>query len=245
MEIIGISSLVISVDDYYKPRDETPIDEDGSLNFEVLEALRTDLLNQHICELLDGKEVEKPIFDFILGKPKPKGEKIKLGPNSVIIMEGIHCLNDKLTPGVKPSQKFKIFIAPLTQLNIDENNFIANDLNRIIRRIVRDFKTRGHSVISTLERWPSVRKGEIENIFPFMSSADVIFNSALEYEFGVLKVFAKPLLKAIPPTSKYFTQTRALLDFLNNFHALTHDVVPPDSILREFIGGSIFDVISH
>ncbi|KAL9650815.1 hypothetical protein ABK040_001865 [Willaertia magna] len=242
LEILGIKPVTISVDNYYKANKDCPIDpETGNYDFECIEALRVDLLNDHLEALIRGEEVMTPIFDFQKGEPRTVGRKIKCEANQVLVMEGIHCLNDTLTNKIPNENKFKIFLAPLTQLNFDEMNFISNNTTRLLRRMVRDYNYRGHSVTSTLKMWPGVMKAEHKYIFPFMKNADVIFNSSLDYEYSVLKVYAKPLLSAVPPSSEYYNAARELLAFLRYFHAIPAQSIPSDSLIREFIGGSFFD----
>jgi uridine kinase len=241
MEILGLQPVIISVDDYYKDRSKIPKDQLGSIDFEALDALRLDTLNEHLQALFNGEEIESPIYDFITGAPHKIGRKIKMEKQSVLLMEGIHCLNDALTPTIDSKNKFKVFLAPLTQLNLDELSFIDNTTNRLLRRMVRDYNYRGYSALDTLARWPSVRRAEHRNIFPYIKDANVIVNTALDYEICVLKVYAKPLLKSIQPSNEYYDYARFLLRFLNNFHALGPDYIPSDSLLREFIGGSFFD----
>ncbi|KAF0984263.1 hypothetical protein FDP41_007440 [Naegleria fowleri] len=241
LEILGIKPVTISVDDYYKPNKECPLDENGNYDFETIDALRIDLLNEHLESLIKGEEVMSPIFDFKKGVPKDIGRKIKCHPGQVLLMEGIHCLNDKLTPKIPNENKYKIFLAPLTQLNLDEMNFISNNTTRLLRRMVRDFNFRGHAVTATLDMWPAVRKAEHRNVFPFMKNADVVFNTSLDYEYSVLKVYAKPLLSAVSPKSPHYNSARELLAFLRYFHAIPAASIPSDSLLREFIGDSFFD----
>jgi len=241
MEMLGLKPVILSVDDYYKERSQCPRDKFGNYDFEVIDALRIDVLNDHLHALLSGEEVEPPVFDFKIGAPRPSGRKVRMGPDSVLVMEGIHCLNDALTPKVDSKNKFRIFVAPMTQLNLDEMNFVSPTTNRLLRRIVRDYHHRAHSAEQTLERWPSVRIGEHKYIFPYITSANVIVNTALDYELAVLKPYAKPLLKMIAPSSNHFNRAKELLDFLNNFHSLSDEYIPSDSLLREFIGKSFFE----
>eukprot|EP01105_Mastigella_eilhardi_P022773 TRINITY_DN5661_c0_g1_i3.p1 TRINITY_DN5661_c0_g1~~TRINITY_DN5661_c0_g1_i3.p1 ORF type:complete len:555 (+),score=111.91 TRINITY_DN5661_c0_g1_i3:27-1667(+) len=197
LEMLGVMPTTLSVDNYYKPHTECPRDEHGKLDFEVLEALQVDLLNEHLKQLFLGDTVKTPIFDFITGKAKVESKPMKMAPGGVVVIEGIHCLNDKLTYQIDLANKYKIFIAPFAQLNLDESNYISNSLGRLIRRIVRDYNHRGYSAMETLNRWPSVRRGEDLYIFPFMKNADFVFNSSLDYEITVLKTFCKPLLKSV------------------------------------------------
>lgn len=241
LEALGIRPMVLSVDNYYKANKDCPLDENGNRDFECLEALRVDLLNEHINLLFAGKTVEMPIFDFKLGKPKDHGTMVKMKRGSILIMEGIHCLNPDLTNKVPPEALFKIFVAPFCQLGIDEFNFVSGTVVRVLRRMVRDRLRRGHSADHTLSMWSNVRRSEHMYIFPFMKNADVIFNTALDYEFCVLKVYAEPLLKGITTHSRHYNKARELLYFLKHFDPIPHDFVPDTSLLREFVGGSYFE----
>lgn len=240
LEILGIKPLTLSVDNYYKAHADVPRDASGAMDFEVLEALRVDRFNEDLLGLLDGKVVETPIFNFHTGKPRAETLKLQLPPGGVVICEGIHCLNNDLTPRVPAEKKFKIFLAPLSQVNLDESNFLSNSVTRLVRRIVRDYRARGYSALDTISRWPSVRRGEDTNIFPFMQNADAVFNTALDYEINVLKGFCKPLLKSVKPSTPLYNQAQELLVFLSQFFSVPPDNVPPTSLLREFIGGSFF-----
>ncbi len=240
LEVVGFRPRVISLDNYFVPRHLTPRDENGEYNFEALEAIDIALLNEHLLDLANGKEVELPIFDFKIGGRKESGIQMKMEPNDIIVMEGIHGLNPALLPRIPKEQIFKIYISALTQLNIDTHNRISTTDNRLIRRIVRDAKYRGYSAELTLQRWPSVRRGESENIFPFQESADAFFNSALDYELSVLGNYALPLLRDVSPCSPEFAQAAILIDFLQKFHPILPEKVPRFSLLREFIGGSGF-----
>ena len=240
LRVVGRNPITISLDDYYKPHELTPLDEDGKPDFESLDALDVELLNKHLVGLLKGEEVETPLFDFHAGKRKPAGLRVKLPERAILILEGIHGLNDALTPLVPRDQKHKVYISALTQLNLDDHNRIATTDNRLIRRIVRDNQFRGHSAAQTLFMWPSVRRGEDRNIFPFQNGADSAFNSALDYELAVLKVYADPLLASVKPDVREYQEARTLFSFLENFAPLHARWVPSTSILREFIGESAF-----
>ncbi len=240
LKVLGRNPVTISLDDYFLPRELTPKDENGNYNFEALEALDIELLNEHLIKILKGEEVEIPDFDFHMGKRKPKGKPFKFPERGILIMEGIHGLNDKLTPLIERNQKYKIYVSALTQLNIDDHTRISTTDNRLIRRMVRDYKFRGHSALTTLSMWHSVRKGEHNYIFPFQNSADSAFNSALDYELAVLKVYAEPLLKTVKPDKREYNEAQRLLSFLDNFSPLPGKWVPSQSILREFIGDSAF-----
>lgn len=240
LRVVGRNPVTISLDDYFKPQSETPRDEQGKLDFESLGALDVELLNDHLVRLLRGEEVKTPQFDFLTGTRKPQGKPMRLPDRAILILEGIHGLNDALTPLVERDAKYKVYVSALTQLNLDDHNRVATTDNRLIRRLVRDNQFRGHPAQRTLSMWASVRRGEDRNIFPFQNSADSAFNSALDYELAVLKVYADPLLATVKPDSTEYQDARALLAFLSNFTPLHPRWVPPTSILREFIGESAF-----
>ncbi len=240
LRVVGRNPVTISLDDYFKGKEETPRDESGSLDFEALGALDVELLNDHLVRLLKGEEIEIPSFDFLSGSRKPKGKPMRLPERAVLILEGIHGLNDALTPLVSRDTKYKIYVSALTQLNLDDHNRISTTDNRLIRRLVRDNQFRGHSALRTLSMWPSVRRGEDKNIFPFQNSADSAFNSALDYELAVLKVYAEPLLATVKPDVPQYQDARTFMSFLANFTPLHPQWVPQTSILREFIGDSAF-----
>lgn len=242
LRTLGMTPHPIGVDDYFKDRDDTPKHPDGSFNFECLEAIDVEQFNEDMTNLLAGKEVELPSFNFKAGHREYKGNFKKLGPDDILVIEGIHGLNDALSYKLPVESKFKIFISALTQLNIDEHNRIPTTDARLLRRIVRDARTRGASAQKTISMWPSVRLGEEENIFPFQEGADVFFNSALIYELAELKQFAEPLLFSVPEDSPEFPEAKRLLKFLDYFLCAPTDDVPKNSILREFIGGSYFNV---
>lgn len=238
----GLHPHPIAVDNYFVNREDNPKDEDGNYDFEVLEAIDIDLFNKDMGKLLSGERVELPVFDFTQGKRKYQGDYLQLGSDDILVIEGIHCLNDKLSHTLPKESKFKIYISALTQLNIDEHNRIATTDCRLIRRMVRDARTRGASAEETLSRWASVRRGEERNIFPYQEEADVMFNSALVYEISVLKQYVEPLLFGIPLESPYYTEAKRMLKFLDYFLGLTGDSVPANSLIREFIGGGCFKV---
>jgi uridine kinase len=240
LRVLGFSPIAISVDDYFLPREQTPKDEHGDLDFESLEALDIELLNTQLKTLLDGGEVEIPNFDFKLGRPKPEGTVLKLKKRNIIIIEGIHCLNPRLTYQVKPESKFSIYVSALTQLNIDDHNRIPTTDVRLLRRMVRDYQFRGNSALETLSRWPSVRKGEMRNIFPHEGNAQEAFNSSLDYELAILKGHADPLLRTIKPFDSVYGEAARLRRFLENFTMVPSNYTPYYSILREFIGDSGF-----
>ena len=240
LRVVGRNPVTISLDDFYKPHDRTPRDEEGNLDFEALDALDVELLNDTLVRLLRAEEAETPVFDFHAGARKPEGRKMRLPDRAILILEGIHGLNDALTPLVPSGSKHKIYVSALTQLNLDDHNRIATTDNRLVRRMVRDSQFRGHSALQTLRMWPSVRRGEDRNIFPFQNGADSAFNSALDYELAVLKVYADPLLASVKPDAPEYEEARMLLSFLSNFAPLHPRWVPATSILREFIGESAF-----
>jgi uridine kinase len=240
LRVLGRNPVIISLDDYFLPRDQTPLDEEGKPNYETLEALDVPLLNEHLNRLLNGEEVEIPDYNFQIGDRKPVGQRLKLPQRSILILEGIHGLNDRLTPGIERKHKYKIYVSALTQLNLDDHNRISTTDNRLIRRMIRDHQFRGHSALDTLRMWPSVRRGENNYIFPYQNSADIAFNSALDYEMSVLKVFAEPLLRTVKPDVREYAEAARLLRFLDDFLPMNPGFVPDQSILREFIGESEF-----
>lgn len=238
----GLNPHPIGVDDYFINRDITPRDENGNYNFEVLEALDVEQFNKDMLDLLDGKTIKMPTYNFITGKREYKGNTLTLGKDVILVIEGIHGLNDKLSYALPKNSKFKIYISALTQLNIDEHNRISTTDGRLIRRMVRDARTRGISAEETIARWQSVRNGEESYIFPFQEEADVMFNSALIYELSVLKQFAEPLLFGIPSTSPEYVEAKRLLKFLDYFLGVNTEDIPNNSLVREFVGGSCFNV---
>ncbi|MCS7174687.1 MAG: nucleoside kinase [Pseudothermotoga sp.] len=241
LRVHGFKPLVISLDDYFVDRELTPRDEEGNYDFESLEAIDLKLFNEHLSMLIEGREVELPKFDFKLGRRIWSGQKIKLERNQPIVIEGIHGLNEKLTSSVDRSMKFKIYVSALTQLNLDPHNRITTTDTRLLRRIIRDYKFRGHSATDTLKMWPSVRKGEEKYIFPFQEEADVMFNSAIVYEWAVLKIFAEQLLVQVSPEEREYTEALRLMKLLDYFLPITNlEDIPRTSILREFIGRSAF-----
>lgn len=236
----GLNPMALSLDNYFLNHDQSPVDEDGNLDFECIKALDLELLNAQLIDLLKGKEVQIPEYDFKTGKRKTTTKPLRISENTCIIMEGIHGLNEELTSAIPARNKFKIYASALTQLCIDDYNRIPTTDTRLIRRMVRDAKFRGYSAKDTISRWPSVRRGEERNIFPFQENADVMFNSALIYELSVLKQFAEPLLKEITTDDREYHEARRLLKFLELFIPINYEEVPPTSILREFISGSSF-----
>lgn len=238
----GVRPHPIPVDDYFVNREDTPKDENGDYNYECLGALDVDLFNEHMSALLNGETVELPQFNFITGKREFKGRTMHIGPEDILVIEGIHCLNDRLTYSLHKDSKFKIYISALTQLNIDEHNRISTTDGRLIRRIVRDAAKRGSCAASTIARWDSVRRGEEENIFPYQESADVMFNSALIYELPVLKQYAESLLFNITDDMPEYDEAKRLLKFFDYCLGIDSTLIPKNSILREFIGDSCFKV---
>lgn len=238
----GLKPHPIAMDNYFKNREDTPVDEFGEKNFECLEAIDVEQFNKDMTGLLNGERVELPEFNFKTGHREYKGHYLQLGPEDVLVLEGIHGLNDKLSHLLPAESKFKIYISALTQLNVDEHNRIPTTDGRLIRRIVRDARTRGTSAAETIARWPSVRRGEDENIFPYQEEADVVFNSALIYELACLKVYAEPLLFGIEKGTPQYPEAKRLLKFFDYFVPVASQAVPHNSILREFIGGSCFSV---
>ena len=241
LKLNGIKSKTISVDNYFVERKDTPKDENGNYDFETIKAIDTKLLNNDLLKLLDGKEIDMPIFNFHEGKKEYNGNKMHLGKDEVLIMEGIHCLNDELTFLIPKEQKFKIYISCLTVLNIDYYNRISTTDTRLIRRIVRDNQFRGYSALHTLKMWPSVNKGEAENIFAYQEEADVMFNSSLIYELSVLKDYAIPLLNKITQEDAEYSEAKRLTSMLEYFESINSELVPSNSLLREFIGNSVFE----
>lgn len=238
----GMKPHPIGVDNYFKNREETPLDEYGEKNYECLEAIDVEQFNKDMLALLRGERIELPVFNFKTGHREYKGDFLQLGPEDVLVIEGIHGLNDKLSYALPAESKFKIYISALTQLNIDEHNRIPTTDGRLLRRIVRDARTRGTSARDTIARWPSVRRGEEANIFPYQEQADVMFNSALVYELACLKVYAEPLLFGIDKSEPEYLEAKRLLKFLDYFISVPSEDIPHNSLLREFVGGSCFDV---
>ena len=238
----GMKPHPIGVDNYFKNREETPLDEYGEKNYECLEAIDVEQFNKDMLALLRGERIELPVFNFKTGHREYKGDFLQLGPEDVLVIEGIHGLNDKLSYALPAESKFKIYISALTQLNIDEHNRIPTTDGRLLRRIVRDARTRGTSAKDTIARWPSVRRGEDANIFPYQEQADVMFNSALVYELACLKVYAEPLLFGIDKSEPEYLEAKRLLKFLDYFISVPSEDIPHNSLLREFVGGSCFDV---
>ncbi|NLJ97291.1 MAG: nucleoside kinase [Clostridiales bacterium] len=236
----GMKPYPIAVDNYFINRDDTPKDKDGNYNFESLQAIDIEQFNKDMTDLMNGKAVDLPIYNFITGRREYKGNPVTIGNDGILVIEGIHCLNDALSYSLPRESKYKIYISALTQLNIDEHNRIPTTDGRLLRRMVRDARTRGASAQDTIAMWPSVRRGEEENIFPFQEDADIMFNSALIYELAVLKTYAEPVLFGVDRKSKEFLEAKRLLKFLDYFIGVPSDMVPKNSILKEFVGGSCF-----
>lgn len=242
LAVYGLKPHPIAADDYFVDREKTPLDADGRLDFEHIDAIDTLQLNRDMRALLAGETVELPVFNFKTGKREYKGKYKTLGKEDVLIIEGIHCLNDRLTYDLPQESKFKIYISALTQLNVDEHNRIPTTDGRLLRRLVRDARTRGADAKRTIGMWPSVRRGEENNIFPYQEDADVMFNSALIYELAVLKQYAEPLLFSVEPGEPEYDEAKRLLKFLDYFLPIPGDEIPNSSLIREFIGGGCFDV---
>ena len=241
LRLNGLKPVTISVDNYFVERKDNPKHSDGTYDFECIEAIDLKLFNEHLTKLLNGEEIDVPTFNFKTGNKEYHGEKMKLADDEVLVMEGIHCLNDKLTESIPKEQKYKIYISALTVLNIDYYNRISTTDTRLIRRIVRDYQFRSYSALHTLQTWLSVNKGEEKYIYPFQEEADSMFNTSLIYELCVLKKHAHPLLKEITNVSKEFSEAKNLYNLLNYFEDIPDELVPRNSLLREFIGGSIFE----
>ena len=241
LRVNGLRPVTLGTDDYFVDREHTPLTPSGEYDFEHLHAVDVPTLNRDLADLDAGREIERPTFDFHTGSRAYKGKKLRLDDDQVVVLEGIHSLNPELTPGLPDVRKFHIYISALTQLNLDNNNRIPTTDNRLLRRLVRDHRYRGHSATKTLEMWPNVGRGERTWIFPFQEEADAVFNSALDYELAILSVLARPLLSEIKPHQPVYAEARRMLEFLSHFIPLSADVPPPVSIIREFVGGSDFD----
>lgn len=242
LEIAGLTPHPVSMDDYFLDRELSPRDENGNYNFETIASLDVNLLTKHINQLLNGEEVDVPSYNFVTGKREYHGHKLKIGQKDVLVMEGIHGLNGTLTNEIPEDAKYRIYVSALNQINLDEHNRIPSSDGRLLRRIVRDAMTRGNDARETISRWDSVRKGEEDNIFPYQEEADVMFNSAQVYEIAVLKQYAEPLLFAVPKDCPEYQEAKRLLKFLEYFLNIPSEAIPKTSLLREFIGGSCFEV---
>ena len=240
LKINGLSPVTISVDNYFVERENTPVDENGDYNFEDLHAIDVELFNKHMNMLLSGERVDMPVFNFKIGKKEYGTQFLQLGKDDILVIEGIHCLNDELSYALPVESKFKIYISALTQLNVDEHNRVSTTDGRLIRRMVRDHRTRGASAKRTLEMWDSVRRGEEKNIFPFQEQADIMFNSSLAYEISVLKPYVEPLLFSIKEEVPEYQEAKRLLKFLEYFLPCGTEYIPVNSIMREFVGGGCF-----
>ena len=236
----GLNPIAISIDNYFVDRDKTPKLPDGSYDFESLKALNIKLFNENLKDLLDGKEVTLPVYNFITGKSELSDESIKLGEKEILIVEGLHALNEELTYSIDRKNKYKIYLCPLTVLSLDNHNRIRTTDNRLLRRIIRDNRTRGYSASDTLSSWGKVREGEEKYVFPFQDEADVIFNTSLIYELGVLKTYAEPLLYSVEESDPMYKEAVRLLNLLKNILPISNDYIPVDSIVREFVGGGYF-----
>ena len=238
--VLGLNPVLISLDDYFVDREKTPRDENGEYDYEALEAIDLEQFNDHLKRLERGESVDIPRYDFISGTRQWHDNPLQLDERSVLIVEGIHGLNPALTPGVPESRKFKIYVSCFTSVALDNVSRIATSDNRLLRRLTRDYRTRGNDALSTLARWESVRRGEEKHIFPYQENADVMFNSSLFYEISVLRRFAEPILREVPDTVPEYGEAKRMLKFLDNFIPISPEEIPPTSLLREFIGGSSF-----
>ena len=236
----GLKPYPISLDNYFVDREDTPLDENGNYDYESLYALDLELFNTQLQALLRGEEVELPRYNFMLGKKEYKGDKLRIDEHTVLILEGIHALNPELTPQIPAANKFKIYVSALTTISLDDHNWIPTTDNRLLRRIIRDFNYRGYSAQETISRWPSVRAGEDKWIFPYQENADVMFNSALLFEFAVLRCHAEPILTSVPRNCPEYAEAYRLLKFIKYFTPVQDKEIPPTSLLREFLGGSSF-----
>ncbi len=241
LKVAGLRPVTLSLDNYFVNRDDTPRDEKGDYDFESIYALDIETLNSNLNSLMDGKEIELPKFSFIEGKRYYDGDMLKISQKSIIIAEGIHALTPELTKHICDSLKFKIYVSALTTLSLDNHNRIPTSDVRLIRRMIRDYKYRGYSALDTINRWNSVRRGEEHNIFPFQENADVMFNTAVHYELGVLKRYAEPILSEVPKNNDAYREANRLKKFLSYIVPIPDEEIPPTSILREFLGGSSFD----
>ena len=240
LRVLGLNPVLISLDDYFVEREKTPRDEKGDYDYEALEAIDLAQLNEHLKRLAAGESVAIPRYDFITGKRQWHENPLQLDERSILIMEGIHGLNPRLTPSIPDKLKFKIYISCFTSVAMDNLSRIPTTDNRLLRRITRDYATRGSNAYATIARWGSVRRGEEKHIFPYQENADVMFNSSLFYEISVLRPFVEPILREVPDTVPEYGEASRLLKFLDNFTPVKPDEIPPTSLLREFIGGSSF-----
>lgn len=236
----GLKPLQISLDDYFIDRDKTPLDANGEYDYESIHALNIALINEQFNALFKGEEIELPRYNFQAGKSEKSGKRLRLGPNDIVVVEGIHALNPELTAQIAEQQKFRVYVSALTTILLDEHNYIPTTDNRLLRRIIRDYKYRGVSAQESIHRWPSVRAGEERWIFPYQENADAMFNSAMLYELAVIKQQAEPLLEQVPENCEEYAEAHRLLKFLRYFHAISYRQLAPTSLLREFLGGSSF-----
>ena len=236
----GLKPLQISLDDYFIDRDKTPLDANGEYDYESIHALNIALINEQFNALFKGEEIELPRYNFQAGKSEKSGKRLKLGPNDIVVVEGIHALNPELTAQIPEQQKFRVYVSALTTILLDEHNYIPTTDNRLLRRIIRDYKYRGVSAQESIHRWPSVRSGEERWIFPYQENADAMFNSAMLYELAVIKQQAEPLLEQVPENCEEYAEAHRLLKFLRYFHVISYRQLAPTSLLREFLGGSSF-----
>ena len=239
LQSYGINPKLISMDDYFVEKEETPLDENGEPDYECLEAVDIKLFDKQMSQLLKGEQVTVPTYNFALGKKEYKNQ-MQMEKHDVLVIEGIHALDTRVLTNIERKNKYKVYISALTELNLDDHNRICTSDNRLLRRIIRDNRTRGYSVDVTLDLWPSVRRGEEKYIFPYQDEADATINSALIYEIGVLKTYVEPLLYSVPLTSPHYEEAKRLINMLRLFLPIPADAIPQDSILREFIGGSCF-----
>lgn len=240
LAVNGLQAIEVSVDDFFVNREFTPTDEAGNYDFESLEAIDIPYFNDFLLRLTAGEEVEVPRFDFHQGQRTLNGRKMKMEKDNILIIEGIHGLNPELIPLIDPEKTYRIFVSALTQISIDEHTYIPTTDNRLLRRIIRDSKYRGYDAVTTIQRWPSVRRGEEKHIFPYQENADIMFNSALIYELAVIKKYASPLLKMVKENTPEYSEAVRLLIFISYFETIPEEEIPPTSVLREFLGGSSF-----
>ena len=238
--VLGIKPVAISLDNYFVERDQTPLDENGKPDYESLYALDLDLFNNHLKALIRGEEIEMPRFNFETGKKEYVGNRLKVNSRTMLILEGIHGLNPDLLPAIPADVTFKVYVSALTSMSLDDHNWIPTTDNRLLRRIIRDSRYRGYSARDTISRWNSVRKGEEQWIFPFQENADAMFNSALIFEFSVLRGYAEPILRQVPQNCPEYIEAHRLLRFIEYFIPILDPEIPPTSLLREFLGGSSF-----
>ena len=241
LKVFGFNPKYLSIDDYFLDREDTPKLPNGEYDFESLRAINVDLFNDHLAKLLKGEEVSIPTFNFYKGKGEYLGKSLKLEKRDVLIVEGLHAINEELTKTISKESKYKVYVSPLSDLNIDDHNMISNSDIRLLRRIVRDNKTRGYNAEETIKKWPAVRDGETKNVFPYQNDVDFVYNSSFLYEIGVLKTFVEPLLYQIDSKSECYEEAARLLRFLGLFVGVPDNEIPSDSIFREFIGGSYFE----